>query len=329
MKTKDTENKIIVDEASAYYSMSKATSKYVFPFFRTLLLIALTFVIIYPLLYMMSMAFRPIADVSDPQVIWIPNSLTLFNIKTTIESIDYFKLLGNSLFISGVCTIIQLFITMLVGYAFGRFDFWLKKFWLVVIALTLIVPAHLIALPTYHAFINVDFMGIIQAIKGSPSGISIIDSPLAFIVLALFGQGIRSGLFILIFMQVFKAMPRELEEAALIDGAGFVKTYVRVMVPNAGTAAIVVGLLSLVWYWNDYYLSNIYIGAQFKTLSTVLANIRPMFAATMGSSATMDPSQMVVMEQSGALLTMLPLLIIYLIAQRKFCESIERVGIVG
>lgn len=302
--------------------------KFIGPLCRTFLMVCLTFVIIYPLLYMVSMSFRPLADVYDPHVFWVPTSLTLENIRTTVEELGYFSLLWHTVYISVVSTVIQLIVTVLVGYGFGRFNFWFKKLWLVIVILTMVVPIQLITLPTYRTFTNLDLFGIIQAVTGKPSGISIVGSPATLFILAVFGQGIRSGLFILIFMQTFKAMPRELEEAALVDGAGSFRTFVSVMLPNAGTAAIVVGLFSVVWYWNDYYMTDIFSGSTYPTLSTTLAVIRSAFGHSMGA-ATYDPYQMIVLEQSAALLTMLPLLILYILTQRKFCESVERVGIVG
>lgn len=306
----------------------RIAKKFIGPLCRTFLMVCLTFVILYPLLYMVSMAFRPLADVYDPHVFWVPTSLTLENIKMTVKDLDYFSLLWHTVYISIVSTAIQLIVTVLTGYAFGRFDFWFKKLWLVLVILTMVVPMQLITLPTYHTFTNLDFFGIIQAITGKPSGLSMVGSPLTLFILAAFGQGIRSGLFILIFMQTFKSMPRELEEAALVDGAGSFRTFVSVMLPNAGTAAVVVGLLSVIWYWNDYYITDIFSGSAYPTLSTTLAVIRSAFGHSMGS-ATYDAYQMIVLEQSAALLTILPLLILYILTQRKFCESVERVGIVG
>lgn len=98
------------------------------------------------------------------------------------------------------------------------------------------------------------------------------------------------------------------------------------MAPNAGTVTVVVFLFSLVWYWNDYYLTFIYAG-NFKTLSTVIANLRAAFENLQGYNY--DIYQMTVMEQASCLLFILPVLLLYIGTQRFFTEGIERTGIVG
>ena len=315
---------------------------------RTLLMICMTFVILYPLFYMISMAFRPVEDVFNPQIIWVPDSFTIDNIVTTVKTIDYLGLLGNTIFLSVTSTVIQLFITALIGYGFGRFPqrifrFSLKNVLLILVILTFIVPAQQVAIPTHNLFADIDLFGIIRggkkiinAVAGlfgadlaldASTGLSLLSKPVLFFILALFGQGIRSGLFILVFMQAFSSMPQELEDAALVDGTGFVRTYFQVMLPNVRTVLIIMGLFSLVWYWNDYYLTSIYLSE--STLSTVLANLRAAFERSDMGIGAADIYQMVVMEQSACLLTITPLLLFYLLTQRFFTESIERTGIVG
>jgi multiple sugar transport system permease protein len=295
--------------------------------FRFILFVCLTFVILYPLIYMVSMAFRAQADVFDTSVVWIPRSFVLDNIALTIKSINYFKILINTVFLSGISSIIQLVICSFIGYGFGRFKFPLRNLMLVVLLFTIIVPPQLISLPTFFTFKSLDFFGIISVITGNQSQISILDNPLSFFLLSFFGQGIRSGLFILIFRQFYMSMPLELENAAAVDGAGIFKTYFRIMLPNSITVSIVVFLFSLVWYWNDYYLTFIYLG-NFRTLSTVIADLRPSFEKMIGDN-TIGPYQMALIEQASCLLFIMPLLILYVITQKYFTESIEKTGIVG
>lgn len=298
----------------------------VWKIFRFLLFVCLTFVILYPVLFMVSMAFRQSSDLFDPSVIWIPKKFVFSNFTTTIAAIHYFKVLGNTVLLTTSCSILQIVMCSLIGYGFARFKFKGKNLLLILLLFTIVVPPQLISLPTYFSFQNVDFFGVIQFLSGAPSKISILNSPVSFLVLVIFGQGIRSGLFILIYRQFYMGLPMELENAAMVDGAGFLKTYLRIMQPNAKTITLVVFLFSFVWYWNDYYLTFIYAGG-YETLSTVIANLRASFENL--QNYTYDIYQMVVMEQASCLLFILPLLILYLFTQKYFTEGIERTGIVG
>lgn len=312
------------------YTVSRSTGyllgQIIWKVFRLVLFICLTFVILYPILFMISMAFRQSSDLFDPSVIWIPKKIVFSNIIITIKAINYFKVLQNTALLAISCSILQIIVCSLIGYGFARFKFRGRNILLIILLFTIVVPPQLISLPTYFAFQNVDFFGVIQFFSGAPSKISILNSPVAFVVLAVFGQGIRSGLFILIYRQFYMALPMELENAAMVDGAGFLKTYLRIMQPNAGTVTLVVFLFSFVWYWNDYYLTFIYAGG-FETLSTVISNLRASFENI--QDFTYDIYQMVVMEQASCLLFIIPLLVLYLFTQKYFTESIERTGIVG
>jgi multiple sugar transport system permease protein len=123
-------------------------------------------------------------------------------------------------------------------------------------------------------------------------------------------------------------MPIELEQAAMVDGCGFLSTYARIMMPNAKTSMMVVLLFSLVWYWNDYFMTSVYCPT-LPTMSMRLSSIRALFALVMQSGASFDPYQIVVMEQAACVLMILPLLILYVVLQKQFTEGIERSGIVG
>ena len=318
------------EEVLVVSSGSHSTSYYfgqlIWKLFRFVLFVCLTFVIFYPILFMLSLALRQSSDLFDPSVIWIPKKMVISNILLTMKAIDYGKTLSNTVLLSVSCSLIQVFVCSLIGYGLARFKFHGRNVLLFILLFTIVVPPQLISLPTYFTFKNLDFFGLIQLITGTPSTISIINSPVSFLVLVIFGQGIRSGLFILIYRQFYQSLPMELEDAAMVDGAGFVKTYFRIMVPNAVTVTIVVFLFSLVWYWNDYYLTFIYAG-DFKTLSTVIVNLRAAFENM--QDFTYDVYQIVVMEQSSCLLFILPVLLLYAFTQRYFTEGIERTGIVG
>lgn len=308
----------------AYY-----LGKLVWAVARFVLMLSLAFIILYPVLFMLSMAFRQEVDVYDPTIVWVPKHLTLDNFRDVDKVVHFFTALKNTLVLTVFSSVLQVFTCALAGYGFARFRFKFKGLLFGAMIFTIVVPSQMVSLPNYILFKDVDFFGIIQAIKGAPSGITLLETPACFFVLAAFGMGIRSGIFILIFQQFFRGMPVELEDAALVDGCGNLKTYFRIMLPNAKTVILVCFLFSFVWYWNDYYLTSIYC-ASFTTLSTALANLQTGLQQILGNGANAwDQYQIVTIQQACCLLTILPLVVIYVFTQKYFIQSVERTGIVG
>ena len=292
------------------------TYKTVWSIVRAVLLIGLSFIILYPLIYMVSIAFRPLDELFDPSVVWIPKHLTLKNIKFAMEKMNMLKPVGteNSLFNSVVVNLfsalLQVASTAFVGYGFARFEFKLRGFLFGVVIFTMVVPVNSIIIPLFLNYRN----------------LHLLDSYFAFYIPAILGQGIRSGLFIFIFRQFFKGMPKEFEDAASVDGCGGLRTFLQIFVPNAGPAFLTSFLFSIVWYWNDYYYSSMFFPTK-QTVSLALAGLRNLLStdATVGR----DPYQLLISLQAGSLLVCIPLLLMYMFLQRYFVQSIERTGIVG
>ena len=121
----------------------------------------------------------------------------------------------------------------------------------------------------------------------------------------------------------------ELEEAALIDGCGPLKTFLRVMVPNAAAIYLTGILLSMVWYWNDYYYIAMYCSST-KTVSMALSLLPDALVTNKATQALSgDPYLIGTRLQAGALLAITPLLILYLFLQRYFTQGFERTGLTG
>lgn len=292
------------------------TYKSVWSIVRAVLLIGLSFIILYPLIYMISIAFRPLNELFDPSVVWIPKHFTLSNIKLAMSKMNMLEPIGsrNSLFNSVVVNLLsallQVCSTAFVGYGFARFEFKLRGFLFSVVIFTMVVPVNSIIIPLFLNYRN----------------LHLLDTYFAFYIPAILGQGIRSGLFIFIFRQFFKGMPKEFEDAASIDGCGGLRTFLQIFVPNAGPAFLTSFLFSIVWYWNDYYYSSMFFPTK-QTVSLALAGLKNLLStdATVGR----DPYQLLILLQAGSFLVCIPLLIMYMFLQRYFVQSIERTGIVG
>lgn len=289
-------------------------------FFRFVILAGVGFVVLYPLIYMVSCAFRERIDMTDPTVMWIPRHYTLDIIKETWQAMEMGKTLRTTLFLNVGCSLVQVISCAVTGYGFARFNFRGKKLLFGLVIMMILVPPQLISLPLYTQF---RFFGI----KGVFS-VNLIDSMLTMYLPAMTANGIRSGLMILIFRQFFKGLPRELEDAACIDGCGPLMTFIRVMIPNAASAFLTVFLFSVVWYWNDYYVSTSFF-KNTQTVATVLYDLDTILSRALYGDANIKASarELIVWKEAGCLMSILPILIMYIVLQKHFTEGIERSGL--
>ncbi|MBU1020839.1 MAG: carbohydrate ABC transporter permease, partial [Firmicutes bacterium] len=288
------------------------------------LLFGLCFVILFPTIQQISMALRAPEDVNNPAVVWIPQHWSLMNLKIAATVLDYWRALLNTFRLSSISMILQLFSTALAGYAFSRLRFRGSNILFILVVLTIIIPPQALSLAQYLYFRDLNLIG-------KESSIYLMSG---------LGMGIRSGIFIYIFRQFFRGLPKELEESAQIDGASVFRTFWSVMLPNARGALVTVGLFAFVWQWNDAYYVSIFdvSTAQFPLLTMQLINASERMYQTLfytgglnliGQNVWENPLFLALISNVAALLMMLPLLIMYLFVQRQFVESIERTGIVG
>ncbi len=308
-------------EEKSYLRRKSAVEK-VWPFFRFVIIFGLSFVILYPLIYMISCTFRERSDMSDPTVMWVPRNYTLQVLKETIKAMDFWNTLKNTLILNIGCSFVQVLSCAVTGYGFARFKFKGKGLLFGVVIMMILVPPQVISLPLYTQF---RYFGI----KGLFS-LNLIDTMWTMYLPAITANGIRSGLMILIFRQFFKGLPRELEDAAYIDGCGPFKTFVRVMVPNAASAFLTVFLFSVVWYWNDYYVSSTFF-TQNNTVALMLQNLDSQLKIALFNDATVEisPREQIVWKEAGCLISIMPILLLYTFLQKHFTEGIERSGLVG
>ncbi len=300
----------------------KRLREIIWPFFRFFILFGLGFVILYPLIYMLSCAFRESSDMTDPTVMWITRHYTLDIIRETINAMDFGNTLLNTLKLNIGCSVVQVISCAITGYGFARFKFRGKGIMFGIVIMMILVPAQIISLPLYTQFRYFGIKGIFS--------INLIDSMACMYLPAATGNGIRSGLMVLIFRQFFRGMPKELEDAAYLDGCGPFGTFLRVMMPNALSSLLTVFLFSVVFYWNDYYVSSTFFTNN-KTVSLMLKNLSSQLSLMLFNDATVQISarEQIVWMEAGCLISIMPILIMYIFLQKYFTEGIERSGIVG
>lgn len=290
---------------------------------RTYLIICLCFVVLYPLFYMISMAFRDVSEVLDPAVVWVPKTWTMENLTEIMDKMNFWGAFRNSTVNALSTTILQIVACSIAGYGFARFDFPGKKILFAGVLLSIIVPVQTVAIPMFSQIRFFDFFGIqrlIGLIPGIRNHTSLYNTQLALVVPAMLGNGIRGGLYIYIFRQFFRGMPMELEDAANIDGCGFITTFTKIIVPLSRPPILVVFILSVIWYWNDIFMTSLFYNSA-QTLAMQLDGMAARFALEY------DIYQVQVFQQAGSILTIAPVLIMYLFLQRYFMRSIDQTGL--
>lgn len=308
------------------YILKRTGKSFLVKLFRFLFIVGLSYLFLFPLLYMMVTAFQSPETISDPSVIWIPKQVSLEGITGAWEYLQF----GDSALLTLVITIFgtgaSIVSCAMVGYGFARFKFPLKGLAFFLVLLTIVVPTQTIVLSSYLNFWFFDFGGLLKLF--GLGSVNLLNTPWVFVLPAIFATGIRNGLFIFIFRQFFSGQPKDLEEAARIDGCGPFKTFVRIMVPLAGPAFVTVLLFSIVWHWNEFYSSSMYFSNDIRPLSCMLNDLMTtLHNGHMVKAGDTYSARMYLM--SGALLSVLPPLLLYIFTQRFFTESIERTGLVG
>ena len=313
-------NKIINKSAS----VSGLILKYIF-------LISISYVVLFPVLSAVSTAIKTVDAFYDPSLYWLPSNVTFENFKTAFKAMKFSSAFWKTISMNLVSAILEIFSCAIVAYGFARFDFKFKNFFKTLLMATIIVPTQIYIVSMVTNFRNFDILGIlglINKITNIDLRINLLDTSFTFYLPSIFAMGLRSGILIYIYIQFFSGLPKELEEAASIDGCGPFKTFWQIAVPSSSVVFLTVSVFAFIWHWNDYYLSTMYISSNYP-LAVRLANIMETLKLnnpfTGGTSSIMIKST----SMAACLLFILPMLIGYLCVQNKFVKSIDRVGITG
>lgn len=301
-------------------------SRWIWSLVRLILLIGLSYIILYPIIFCISLSIRQPNDMLDPTVIWLPKNLTLDNIKFVFEKTGFIEAFVKSSSISLLCSVFQMLSCAVAGYGFARFKFKGRNIIFLLALMTFIVPPQMISMPLYIQYSKIT---ITTANIFGGEGIPLINTitPIAFS--AFFAQGIKSGLFIYLFRQSYKGMPKELEDAAYLDGCGPIKAFSTIMLPNSAPILLVTFVLSFVWYWNDYINISLFFNKS-KPLAVLLLSLKDMFGRMISpAGGGYTVVEVTVYETTFCLLFILVPIILYVILQKKFTESLMSTSIVG
>lgn len=295
---------------------------------RFILLFGMCFLILQPILNKISVSFMTEEDLYNPIVVSIPEHFTTENYLLAAELMNYGKAIVNSFVISLTIAVLQIAMCTLVGYGFARFNFPLKKFWFACVIMVILIPPQTISSSLFLHFRFFDVFGIFKLIKGET--INLRGSVLPYYLMSGGCMGLKNGLYIFLIRQFFRNIPVDMEEAAYVDGCGTLKTFVRIMLPEAKPILTSCFLFAFVWQWTDGFYSKMFLGTT-SLVSTGLARLVDSLGAYIqrltGTLTTVSIAYSNCILATGTLMIIVPLIILYLFAQRAFVESISSSGI--
>lgn len=319
-----------------FYQVKRKGSQYIGNIFFVSLVVGLCFAILYPLFKTFPLVFGAMTDLGNPDVIWLPKETSTLSFKAAyrLSMGSNFMVVVQTLLYAASITLIQIFMSAMAGYSLARINFRGKNLIFFLVVLTFLVPPQSLLISQYIHFKHFDVFGLISLFTGST--VDLINQPYTLYLLAILGFGVNQSLFVFIFRQFFVSLPTELEEAALIDGCGFYRTYFKIMLPNAMPSILTVGVLSFVWNYGDTYYTNYfhpegpYLGTKlmnaFNPSNTqfVLDAVQKWYGVPSVNTFVFDA-----VKHAAALIYLVPLLIVYFLVQKRLVENLERSGIVG
>jgi len=287
-----------------------------------IILAIISYEFIFPLLRMISISMMVRADIIDPTVTWIPTTLSFYNFRTSFYVMGAGRATFNSVWFSSLLAGLQTLVAALTGYALARFEFKFKKVWLVMIIVTFVLPIPLLSVPRNMIFLELHRL----------TEIRFIGTIIPQVILAFFGQGIYSSILVLIFYNFMQLIPKSLDEAAEIDGANRAQVFWHIGVRISLSTLLVVFLLSIVWNWNETFMTSMFLSGGVDLLPFSLMQFESLFVVRGPQIDTPGGMAALVNEayiMAATLISMAPLVILYFFVQKRFIKGIESTGITG
>ncbi len=323
------------------YAIQKQVKHILSMIFRYVILICLSFVVITPLWNLIRDGFTAPAVLGDKSTTWIPQQFSsiFMDIARSKSLMDYWPSLAYSLFNTFILTFLQVLTTGLAAYSFARLKFKGSGILFFCVVLTIVVPSDSIMLAQYAAFRNFDIFGLIGLINGTGVGLNLIDKPISQYILAASGMGVKSGLYIYFMRQAVRGLPISVEEAAHVDGAGFLRTFFSIVVPSMSGSILTVSVLSFLWNYTDTYYTGLlnrnthHLAYQYSQLQgNVRWGIETAAKANKDWITVInanDPFMQTAVISACAILVVVPLLIMYAFVQKRFVQGAARSGLGG
>ena len=268
------------------------------------LLVLGSLVFLAPLAWMLSTSLKRLDDVWTLEMQWIPNPIQWQNYLDALETLPFFRYVGNSLFVAFVSTFGSAVSAALVGYGFARFRFPGRDVWFFVLLATMMIPGTVTFIPVYLLF----------------SRIGWVHTFLPLLAPAFFAAPFN----VFLMRQFMMTVPFELDESARIDGATSLRIFWQILLPQVKPVIATIGIFSFMGAWNDFFGPLLYLKEEQYTLALGLAYYRADQVAGASQGVTNWHYMMAI-----ATLAMLPNVVLFFVAQRYFIQGITLTGIKG
>ncbi len=257
---------------------------------------------LYPVLWMISSSIKPEYLIFSSPGLW-PSEITFENYTkgwNVVRDITFGSFFKNSFLISTISVVANLVTCSMAAYAFARLKFPLKKLWFACMLMTIMLPAHVTLVPQYTIFHYLNWINTILPLT--------VPKLLA-----------TDAFFIFLMIQFFRAIPKELDESATMDGCGIVQIYARIIMPLAVPVLITTAIFTFIWTWDDFFSQILYLNTVDKF--TVPLGLR-LFLDSQGDSSWGSVFAM-------SVLSLMPIATVFFIFQKYIVEGIATTGLKG
>ena len=284
------------------------------------LLCGLAYLVLYPFLFKVLSSFMSDDDMRNALVNLIPMEWSLDIYRNILNDKNYTEAMWNTTWTAFLYASLTTISTSMIGYGLSKCKFKAAGVMMILVLLSMMIPIYTLEIPTFLHFRFFDVLGILEFLGIGPQ--NLLNTPMAYGIMSACGFSFRSGILIILMRQYYMSIPDELPEAANLDGAGPYMTFIRIIVPMAKSMMIVVFALSFAWNWTDTF---------YNSLLTPNTNLLPTVVALMNSfGGDVGNTQLLaITANTAALLAIVPLILFYLLLQKKIVQGIERSGLVG
>ena len=352
--TKETKNKIVVDYEGKMTAKERLMKKLkashtwiktAVNILRFMLMLGVSYVILFPFFSKIAGSFMSRTDVLDATVSLIPKHFTFEQYRYIFVDNHYGEAFLNTLILSLLCALIQTFVSCLIGYGLAKFKFKGNKIIMGLVVVSMIIPHSALDVVMTYQFTRFDILrplsfgdtGIItfisEQITGAP--FEATNTFLPFIALSLGGIAFKNGLYIYMMRQFFKGVPDELEESAYVDGCGTFRTFLQIILPLSVPMMITIFLFAFSWQWTDQFYTDLFItlkgpdGGMWMMPDVFNPTQALRFHLNLNAGVSGNQIYENVIQNTAGMMIIAPLIIMYLFCQKYLVQGIERSGLVG
>ncbi|HEY5248919.1 MAG TPA: carbohydrate ABC transporter permease [Dermatophilaceae bacterium] len=296
-----TRGSVVAEPSASRRQRRRRTERVRSVLFHTCVLAVLA-VVLYPALWMLMSSLRPTADIVGNVSLW-PKNASLDNFTQALKGIggvSFWTFFANSMILAVASVVGIAFSASVSAYAFARIQFAGRSVWFALMIGSLLLPIHVVIIPQYIIF---NRLGLVNT----------------FVPLLLGKFLAAEAFFVFLMVQFMRNLPRELDEAARIDGAGHVRIFISIMLPLMKPALVTSSIFAFIWSWNDF------LGPLLYLKDPSLYSLPIALRLFVDQTSTSDYGAQMAM----AVLALIPVLLFFLIFQRYLVEGVATQGLKG